>query len=206
MNIKPAISFIRVDSDAELIASTAAIITSMTGNPVYPTPTPAIAAVSTAKSEFATALANAARGGTDLTAIKNARRGVLGVLLRELAAYVSVACKGNLVDLIGSGFPIQKTTRTPAGLLTAPDAPTLALGVLTGSVDASTTPVPNGSTYNWRVALPGNPPDIKVRVQTTAASNTFANLTPGQIYVVDVNVVGAAGPSDYSDSAQLMIV
>ena len=62
----------------------------------------------------------------------------------------------------------------------------------------------NGSTYNWPVALPGNPPDIKVRVQTTAASTTFLNLTPGQISIVDV--VGAAGPSNYSDGAQLMVV
>ena len=206
MNIKPAISFIRVNSDAELIASTDTIISSMTDNPVYPTPTPSIAAVTTAKTEFASALANAARGGTDLTAIKNAKRGVLAVLLRELAAYVSVACKGNLVDLISSGFPIQKTTRTPVGTLPPPDAPILSQGELTGSMDVSTTPVANGSTYNWRVAFPGNPPDIKVRTQSTAASTTFLNLTPGQIYIVDVNVVGAAGPSDYSDSSQLMVV
>ena len=40
----------------------------------------------------------------------------------------------------------------------------------------------------------------------TAASYVFENLTPGQIYLVDVNVVGSAGPSDYSDAAELMVV
>ena len=43
-------------------------------------------------------------------------------------------------------------------------------------------------------------------MQTTAASNVFTGLTPGQIYAVDVNVVGSAGPSDWSDAAQLMVV
>ena len=206
MIIKPAISFIRTDSDSELLASTENIISSMSGNAVYPSPSPTIPAIATAKTEFGAALAAASKGGTDLTAIKNAKRGVLGVMLRELAAYVSVACRGNMVDLISSGFPIQKPVRTPVGILPTPDAPTLTRGELTGSLDASTPPIANASTYNWRVALPGNPPDIKVRVQSTAASTTFLNLIPGQIYIVDVNAVGAAGQGNYSDSSQLMVV
>ena len=35
--------------------------------------------------------------------------------------------------------------------------------------------------------------------QTTAASTTFNGLTPGTAYSVEVNVVGSAGPSDWTD-------
>ena len=206
MLVKPAIGFVSSDSDAQLVTDTANIIVSMTNNANYPSPTPTLAPITTAKNDFAQAIANAADGGKELTLIKNEKRAALAALLRELAAYVSVACKGSMPVLVGSGFPTWKPTRTPAGDLPAPGAPTLGLGVRSGQLTASTTPVPNGYTYNWRVSLPGNPPDIKVRVQTTAASNVFDNLTPGQIYLVDVNVVGSAGPSDYSDNSQLMVV
>jgi hypothetical protein len=70
----------------------------------------------------------------------------------------------------------------------------------------ATLPVASGYTYNWRVALASASTVAVQQGQTTAARNTFANLTPGQIYLVDVNVVGSAGPSDWSDAAQLMVV
>jgi hypothetical protein len=34
----------------------------------------------------------------------------------------------------------------------------------------------------------------------------FLGLTAGQTYVVTVSSVGAAGPSDWNDAAQLMVV
>ena len=42
--------------------------------------------------------------------------------------------------------------------------------------------------------------------QTTSASNTFAGLTPGVIYNIEANAVGAAGPSDWSDPVSQMAV
>ena len=206
MVIKPAIGFVSTDSDAQLVTDAQTIVTSMTSNPSYPTPSPALAGITTAANDFATAIANAANGGTDLTVIKNAKRAALGALLRELASYVHVACKGSLAVLLTSGFPIQKPTRTPVGVLPAPATPVLSLGSRTGELVAFTPPVPNGSTYNWRVALATAPTVYVLQQQTTAASDTFEGLTPGQNYLVDVNVIGSAGPSDWSDTAQLMVV
>lgn len=206
MIVKPAIGFVNADSDAQLVTDAETIVTSMTDNPSYLTPSPALAGITTAVNDFSTAIANAANGGKDLTAIKNAKRTALGALLRELASYVSVACKGNLADLLSSGFPHQKANRTPAGVLPAPATPVLSLGARTRELVASTPPVPNGYTYNWRVALASAPTQYVQRIQTTAASDIFDGLTPGQIYLVDVNVVGSAGSSDWSDTAQLMVV
>jgi hypothetical protein len=206
MIVKPAIGFVRLDSDAQLLTDAQTIVTSMTDNAAYPAPSPALAAITAALNEFSAALADAANGGTGLTAIKNAKRATLGALLRELASYVHVACKGSMPNLLSSGFPIQKPTPTPAGILPAPAAPVLNLGARTGELTAFTLPVPNAYIYNWRVALLGKPTDYLQTDQTTAASDVFEGLTPGQIYLVDVNVVGSAGPSDWSDVAQLMVV
>ena len=206
MVIKPAISFLRTDSDATLVTDAETVVTSMTNNTAYPSPSPALAAITTAANDFATAIANAANGGTELTAIKNAKRTALAALLRHLASYVNVACKGDLATLLSSGFPIQKPTRTAAGILPAPVTPVLRLGGRSGDLVAVAGPVPNAYTYNWRVALSSAPDAYVQEMQTTAARITFSGLTPGELYLVDVNAVGTAGPSDWSDSAELMVV
>lgn len=206
MIVKPAIGFVQTDNDARLLTNAETIVTSMTNNPTYPNPTPSLATITTGANEFSLAIANAANGGRDLTAIKNAKRAELGALLRELASYVAVACQGDMATLLASGFPIQKPTRTPAGVLPAPVTPVLSLGARTGELAAVVSPVSNAYTYNWRVALAAKPTQYVKTVQTTAARTVFAGLTPGQIYLVDVNAVGSAGPSDFSDTAQLMVV
>ena len=206
MLVKPAISFLRTDSDALLLSKADTIVNAMTGNASYPEPSPSLAAITTAANEFSTAVANAANGGTTLTAIKNSKRAALAALLRELGSYVAVACKGRMEDLLASGFPIQKPTRTPVGVLPAPATPVLSFGPRSGELAASTPPLANAYTYSWRVALASSPTVYVQRAQTTAASDVFEGLTPGQIYVVDVSAVGSAGPSDWSDPAQLMVV
>ena len=206
MVIRPATGFVSSDNDAQLITDTDTIITSMTNNPNYPSPVPTLAALTTAKQDFATALANTADGGKSFTLIKNAKRAVLAVLLRELAPYIHMACKGSLVVLQSSGFPNWKPVRTPAGVLLAPTTPVLNIGVRTGELVASTSRIVNGYTYNWRVATQEAPATYVQEVQTTAASNVFEGLTPGEVYLVDVNVIGSAGPSDWSDVASLMVV
>ena len=108
MVVKPAIGFVSTDSDALLVTDAQTIVIALTNNPSYPTPSPTLASITTAINDFATAIANAANGGKELTAIKNAKREALCALLRQLASYVHVACGGVLAALLSSGFPIQK--------------------------------------------------------------------------------------------------
>ena len=206
MVVKPTIGFLAVDSDAQLVKDAETIVNSMTDNASYPAPSPALASVTTAINDFSVAIDNAADGGKTLTLIKNQKRAALGAVLRNLASYVHVACDGNLATLTSSGFPVWKPTRTPVGVLPAPATPVLSLGSRTGELNAYTPPIPNASVYSWRVALASAPDAYVLEQQTTAASDTFEGLTPGQIYLVDVNAVGSAGPSDWSDTAQQMVL
>jgi hypothetical protein len=206
MIVKPSITFLTADSDALLVTDTGSILTGMTGNANYPTPSPTLALVTTALDDFTTALANAAGGGITLTAIKNDKRAALVVLLRELASYVQVACKGDLTILLSSNFPIQKPQRNPIGVLPAPANVTVSLGALSGELDAAMPPVFGAAIYNWRVTTAAQPGTVLQTAQTTSASNTFAGLTPGVTYNVVANAVGAAGPSDWSDPVSQMAV
>ena len=206
MVVKPSIGFVSADSDPQLITDSTAIVTAMTNNPSYASPSPALASVTTAINDFSVALNNAANGGTTLTAIKNTKRQALTALLRHLASYVHVTCNGDMAALLSSGFPTQKAVRTPVGILPPPVPPVLQLGARSGDLVASVTPIPNCSIYMWRLALDSAPETYVQTVPTTAARITFSGLTPGQNYSVDVNAIGSAGPSDWSDTSVLMVV
>ncbi len=206
MIVKPYISFLNYDSDGQLVVDVGAIIAAMTGNKYYPTPSPTLEAVTAAWNDYSTALANAADGGGTLKAIKNAKRAALVSLIRALALYVQGACNGDLAILKSSGFPNQKPQHEPIGILPAPANLTPALGARSGDLDAIAAPVPGGSVYNWQLMTAAAPTVIVQTAQTTAASNTFSGLTPGVAYIVQINVVGSAGPSDWSTSAPKMVV
>ncbi len=82
---------------------------------------------------------------------------------------------------------------------------TLILGARSGELDASVDPVFGASTYNWKLTS-NSPGSVPLTAQNTASYFTFSGLTPGVIYSVTVNAVGAAGPSDWSQSASQMAV
>jgi hypothetical protein len=206
MITKPAISWLTTDSDALLINDTTVVLLGLTNNTaIYPAPMPTVAATQTALDNFSAAVAAAADGGPSATVKKNNLRLILVGLLRQEANYVAVACQGDLMKLLLSGFPIQKPTRTPIGILPAPQYIHVSHGALSGSLDASVSPVFGASTYNWTctAATAGATP---LTGQSTASSFTFSGLTPGVSYTITANAVGAAGPSNWSNPASQIAV
>ena len=127
-------------------------------------------------------------------------------LMRQLASYVTSTCTGDMAKLLSSGFPHQMPTRERVGELPAPVTPKAKQGELSGQMVATTGPIYGASAYNWRVAL-ASAPNTYVRTgQTIGARNTFDGLTPGELYNVQVNAVGAAGTSDWSGAGQLRVI
>jgi hypothetical protein len=206
MNVKPAIGFLTKDGQAAFAEKVTTILQRMTNNPHFTTPLPTLAVVQTSFDTYKVAAADAVDGGKQETAIRDARRAELVALLRQLASYVSATANGNLEVLISSGFPVQKTGRTPIGPLPAPSAPVVSQGPVTGALVAVASPVYGASAYNWSVALESAPDTDVQTAQSTGARATFMGLTPGRIYVICLNAVGAAGVSDWSDYGSLMVV
>lgn len=206
MNVKPAIGFLTKDSEATFTEKVTTLLEWMNANPNYTTPLPTLTVVQTAFDAYKVATANAAQGGVENIAIRNARRAELVALLRQLANYVSATANGDLEVLISSGFPIQKTGRTPIGPLPAPDAPRFSQGKVTGSAKAVTRPVKGALSYVWRLALASAPAVYVRTVQTSGARIAYTGLTAGEIYNVEANAFGAAGTSDWSDVGSLMVI
>jgi hypothetical protein len=110
-----------------------------------------------------------------------------------------------LENLLLSGFPIQKPTRTPIGILPAPQNLVVTHGALSGSLDAGVNPVFGASTYNWTCTA-ATAGAVPITGQSTAASYTFSGLTPGVSYTIAANAVGAAGPGNWSNPASQIAV
>src|SRR5258707_4387630 len=177
MTVKPAIGFLTKDGDAQLDQDTETIIASMTGNANFPTPSPTLTVITTALSAFTIALADAADGGVEKTAIKNAKRAELVSLLRQLSSYVFATSNEDMTKLLSSGFPAQKTARPPIGPLPTPATPFLSQGPVTGSLSALSPAINGAYIYNWRVALAPAPTVYVKQAQTTTASAPCHGLT-----------------------------
>ena len=179
------------------------IIMKMTGNADFPTPSPTLTVVGAANTAAKDAIANASGAGPAKTAIKDARMADLADVVRALAAYVTVTSAGDMAKLLRSGFPTQNAPREPIGQLPTPDTPRVSPNGLYGKIDAATSPVPGAYIYNWKVTTAASPATVAADLQTTAASASFAGLTRGTIYNVQVNAVGTAGTTEWSDAANI---
>ena len=206
MIVKPSITWLNKDPDAQLINDITVVILGVGQNTaIYPKPSPDIATIQTALDNFSAGLASSYDGGPSAKSKKNNLRLIVTDLVRQLASYVTVACGGDMTNLQLSGFPAQKPDRTSIGVLPAPGNPTLTLGARSGELNADVNPVFGASIYNWK--LTSNAPGAPVlTAQSTASNYTFTGLTPGVTYSLTANVVGAAGPGNWSQTASQMAV
>ncbi len=198
MIVKPSISWITTNPVPLFINNCGVVILGLTNNvDIYATPVPGIPAVQAALDILTTDQAATADGGPSATVKRDNSRLVVANFMRQLAAYVTVACKGDLHNLILSGFPPQKTVRTPVGPLPAPQSLVVKHGVVSGVLNASANPVFGASTYNWTCTA-NTPGAVPITVQSTAADYSFTGLTPAVTYTIAVNAFGAAGLSNWS--------
>jgi len=193
MIIKPSISWLTTDSDALLINDCGVVLKAMADNiAIYDKPSPDLPTIQTALDNFSDAVAATADGGPLATVKKNNLRLILVGLVRQLAAYVTVACKGSMENLILSGFPPQKPVRQSIGTLPQPQGLVVKHGDQRGELAGRINPVFGAVIYNWRLT-PATPGAAPVMVQDTAANHTFTGLTAGVNYSIDVNASGTAG-------------
>lgn len=191
-------------SDAQLLLRSNSIVTAMTGNSNFATPTPTLAAVSAAITAFQTAAEAAAGGGTQLIAVRKEARQVLIDLLHLLANYVLFTAAGNEAIALSSGFTISKpgAVRPP---IDAPAGVEVNLGKNRGELEVrcrsvagarsylhEMTPAPVTAESQWKV------------VPATAAKNLFTGLQSGQEYVFRIAAVGPRDQVVYSTNVTAM--
>jgi nucleoid-associated protein YgaU len=203
---KPSITFVERSSDDNLATISGRILAGMTANTAYPAPVPTLVTLTTARAAFVAAV-NANDRGRIAIAGRDKARSQLGQVLRDLALYVQQQSNGDLVTVLSSGYPAQRTRG--AAVQTAPGAPTgirLQQGRLSGQIAGLCDRVAGAMLYQWRFATAQAP---TVYTQTDTASKarvTFANLVPGTQYLVQVRACGKRGSSDWSNAVTVYAV
>jgi Fibronectin type III domain len=205
-HVRVADRFMRLSAE-QLITMAGAVITGLTGNPAFPSPTVDLKAVQTAVDDLNAALAAQAHGGTAATAEKNNKQEALIGLMRKLKHYVEDNCGNDPAVLMSSGFQAAVSTRTRSPLAN-PSILDISRG---NSVELvlRVTPIAHAKCYEVRSAAvgAGNAPGPweTAGLFTNSRSMSITGLTPGTTYVFQVRAVGGStGYSDWSNPVSQM--
>lgn len=186
-------------SDALLIAFVRNVITLMTGNVNFTTPSPALTVVQTALDAFATSVQVALNGGRIAIATRNAARSELLSLLRQLASYVTGHCNNDIVVLLGSGFEAVRTP-SPVTVPATPENVRLELTGISEELMLKFQRVYNAPNYSVETATSPEGPWEDRGVHSTSRV-VLDGFTPGTVYWARVCANGAAGASGWSGPA-----
>lgn len=186
-------------SDNDLEAKANSIITAMTGNPDFPTPTPTMAVLQAASDDFSAALAIAKNGSPYEKAVKNEKRAALITLLHSLANYVLFISNGDALKAKSSGFTIAKEP-TPMPPLTAATNQKLEDGQNAGELVFSFDKVPGAKSYVYQYTADPITDNTAWESQTgTIRKISFAGLETGKKYWCRVVAIGTNEQGVYSD-------
>lgn len=188
--------------NTQLIAFVRNVITLMTGNPQYPTPTPTLATMTTAVDAFETAVQDALDGGRLPIATRNAKRAELLSLTRQLASYVQGHCNEDLVLLLSSGFEAVKA-KTPPYVPPAPENQRLEQTGKTGELALKFDRVSNAVNYSIQTATSPDGPWEDWGLSTKARV-LITDLTAGKVYWARACANGSQGSSDFGGPATAM--
>jgi hypothetical protein len=180
----------------DLIKITRRILDSLKDNTQFPNPTPTLADIEKALSEFSTALSNAGGFDREMVAIKDGKQAILRQMLTELAYYVSQICKGDKAILLGSGFDINADTGKPQK---APPKLRVELG-MPGQVTTRVNRITRARAYvHQYTADPLTPQSVWISETTLKPVHTFTGLQSASKVWLRVIVIDRYGESIYWD-------
>ena len=198
-----ALGFVRINA-GQLVEFIRNIITLMTGNANFTTPSPPLATVTSAVDQFDSLVQEALNGDRIVIAARNAARASLLSLMRQLASYVQGQCAGDVAILVSSGFKSIKQKSTSV----IPAVPT----------GARLTPGPNTCTLMFRFGRDRNVSNFSIQVADDSEgpwtdwglSNKtrvlLENLTPLRTKWARARSNGAAGSSDWTEPTSRVVI
>ena len=189
-NIRIKVSF-STYTDSGLYQKAEHILQSMTGNPNFASPTPALTAVQTAITKYSVALGKVVDGTKQDTALKNQARQELESLLHDLGLYVQLNGQNDEAILASSGFDSSKTP-APVGILPKPTGFTADANQAKGCIDLWLDPINGARSYLYEYTeTPVTATSVWHIQSDTATSITISNLESGKEYAFRVTGIGS---------------
>jgi len=187
---------------ADFIAYATGVVHAMTSNPAFPTPVPALSALSAAVSDLQAAETLALTKATGAVAARNDKRAVVVSLLRQLGAYVQAiadATPENGATIIQSaGLPVRKVPTRAARVFTAKPGPVSGTAKLTATVAA------RRASYEWEYSLDGGKTWVSAP-SSLQAKTTVTGLPVGTSVLFRFKSVTKTGEGDWSQGLALLV-
>lgn len=190
----------------KLVEKSFRIISMMTGNASFPTPTPSLADLTAATEALATASVPASGGDRHAILLRKDQEVVVANMLRTLGAYVTVEANGDGAVITSSGFELQRLPE-PQSSISRPVDFVSERGKHSGGVELSWKSVLGAQSYVIDMTT-GEPKD-PLAVWTTVAITTkvkarFDNMEIGQFFYYRVKAIGRNSESPWSDISMVM--
>ncbi len=181
------------------------IITAMTGNVNYTTPSPALAVMSTATDDLETAY-NESRGrDKDKTAIMRLRREELLFLINQLASYVQLTSDGDEEKILSSGFDVRGVNTSHPVTAGPVNNVRLMDGSVSGSVKIDWDEADDAVIYVIVMSLTPEFTDDDFKGCTTKTQKEIGGLNPGTRYWVKVTALGREFPGTSSEAVSILV-
>jgi len=169
---------------------------------IYPTPPVTAADLTTALTNFRSALAEQERSGSQGTAAKDQARAAVITLLRQLALYVQQVIQGNdaygLAELLLSGFEAVSTNRAQQPLAAPAILEILNQGE--GTVRLRVKPSANARMYEVQKQKEGSTTWEPAGLFSSTRDMIVGDLVPGALYSFRARALGGStGQSDWSN-------
>jgi hypothetical protein len=185
-----------------LITYVTGIVKAMTGNPNFPTPPPALTAVTTAVNNLQAAETAALARTKGAVAARNDARTALVTLLQQLKAYVQSVADANMENgasiIESAGVALHKSPTRAARTFTAKPA------AVSGSVKVVAPSAGHRAGYEWEYSTNGGTSWVTAPV-TLQAKTTIAGLTPGATVLFRYRPVIKTGEENWSQTVSLIV-
>jgi hypothetical protein len=186
----------------DFIAYVTRIVAAMTGNPLFPTPNPTLAALTAAIVDLQNAQTAALARTQGAATTRDEKRAAVAVMLRQLRSYVQSiadATPENGASIIESaGMAVRKTPVHAARASGAKQGPVSGSAHLTAVVAA------RRASYEWQYSLDGGKTWIDV-AGTLKASTTVTGLPVGTAVQFRSRAITKAGETDWSQAVVLVV-
>jgi hypothetical protein len=187
---------------ADFIAYATGVAHAMTNNPAFPTPVPALSALSAAVSDLQAAETLALTRAKGTAAARNDKRAVVVSLLRQLGGYVQAIADGtpeNGATIIQSaGIPVRKVTVRATRVFGA------TAGPVTGSAKLTATIAARRASYEWEYSTDGGKTWVGAP-STLQAKTTVTGLPVGTSVLFRYKGVTKTGEGDWSQGLALLV-
>jgi len=201
------IAFDRISDDA-LITLGQTVVTAMTDNPNFETPTPTLVSIQELMEDFQQKLSLTRKGSPLNTSEKNLSRQFLESELKKLAMYVNMVSDGALHIVLSSGFPIRQQ-RSSMGIPAIPERIRLSDTGQSGQLRMAFIAVKNAWEYEYCCATEldesGSPMWGEIHSTTNSRFTVLTALQPGSTCHVKIRSRNGKGVSDWSEIVRLIV-